>query len=233
MSKAGLRELQSHYLGCVNLEDYPWISARRIAGQRVDMARLADDDSSMSRGARRTLNRQHPGATTMATTTANAPASKPKVHLTKLFINNEWVDPVDGGEFETYNPATGEVIAKVAAAGPADVDKAVKAARHGPGIRSLEHDGRRRSRPAALQAGRPGRAERRRAGRARIAQLRQDDQRLQGRHAGRLQHAALLRRLGRQDRRPDDPGARQLPVVHACGSRSAWSARSSPGTSRC
>ena len=65
----------------------------------------------------------------MATTTAKAPASKPKVQLTKLFINNEWVDPVDGGEFETYNPATGEVIAKVAAAGPADVDKAVKAAR--------------------------------------------------------------------------------------------------------
>ena len=49
--------------------------------------------------------------------------------LTKLFIDNKWVDPVDGGEFETYNPATGEVIAKVAAAGAADVDKAVKAAR--------------------------------------------------------------------------------------------------------
>ena len=53
----------------------------------------------------------------MATTTAKAPTSKPKVKLTKLFINNEWVDPVDGGEFETLNPATGEVIAKVAAAG--------------------------------------------------------------------------------------------------------------------
>jgi aldehyde dehydrogenase (NAD+) len=46
-----------------------------------------------------------------------------------LLINNQWVDPVDGGSFDTYNPATGEVIAKVAAAGPKDVDKAVKAAR--------------------------------------------------------------------------------------------------------
>ena len=59
-----------------------------------------------------------------------APAtSGPKVKLTKLFIDNKWVEPVDGGEFETFNPTTGEVIAKVAAGGPADVDKAVKAAR--------------------------------------------------------------------------------------------------------
>jgi aldehyde dehydrogenase (NAD+) len=64
----------------------------------------------------------------MATKVA-AVASRPKVRLTKLFIDNKWMDPVDGDEFETYNPATGEVLAKVAAAGPKDVDKAVKAAR--------------------------------------------------------------------------------------------------------
>jgi aldehyde dehydrogenase (NAD+) len=64
----------------------------------------------------------------MATKVATA-ASKPKVRLTKLFIDNKWVDPVDGDEFETYNPATGEVLAKVASAGTKDVDKAVKAAR--------------------------------------------------------------------------------------------------------
>ena len=62
-------------------------------------------------------------------TKAAAAQSRPKVRLTKLFIDNKWVDPVDGGEFETFDPATGEVIAKVAAAGPADVDRAVKAAR--------------------------------------------------------------------------------------------------------
>ncbi len=93
----------------------------------------------------------------MATKVATAP-SRPKVKLTKLFIDNKWVDPVDGGEFETYNPATGEVIAKVAEAGKADVDKAVKAARKRPRNRALEHDGRRRSRPAAVQARRPDRA---------------------------------------------------------------------------
>ncbi len=54
---------------------------------------------------------------------------KPKIRLTKLFIDNAWVDPAEGGSFETFNPATGEPIARVAAATAADVDRAVKAAR--------------------------------------------------------------------------------------------------------
>ena len=150
----------------------------------------------------------------MAQATLKRPAA-PAVKETRLFIDNKWVDPVDGGDFEPYNPATGEVIAKVAAAGAADVDKAVKAAR-----RALE------SGPwSTMDAADRGRllfkladlveTERRRAGRPRIAQLRQDDHRLAGRHGRRRQHPALLRRLGRQDRGPDGPGARQLPVVHA------------------
>src|SRR5438128_2531861 len=53
----------------------------------------------------------------------------PPISQTRLLINNEWVDPVEGGSFDTYNPATGEVIAKVAAGTAKDVDKAVKAAR--------------------------------------------------------------------------------------------------------
>ena len=66
----------------------------------------------------------------MPTKTAAAPSKpKPKIPFTKLFIDNKWVDPVGGGDFETINPATGEVLAKVAAAEKADVDKAVKAAR--------------------------------------------------------------------------------------------------------
>ncbi len=150
----------------------------------------------------------------MPTKTA-AVSSKPKTRLTKLFIDNEWVDPVDGGAFETLNPATGEVLAKVAAASPADVDKAVKAARRALESKALEHDGCRRPRPASLQAGRPGREKRRRAGRARVAQLRQDDHRFQGRHGRRRQHPPLLRGLGRQDRGPDGAGARQLLVLHA------------------
>ncbi len=66
----------------------------------------------------------------MSTKTAAAPSkAKPKIPFTKLFIDNKWVDPVGGGDFETINPATGEVLANVAAAEKADVDKAVKAAR--------------------------------------------------------------------------------------------------------
>jgi aldehyde dehydrogenase (NAD+) len=60
--------------------------------------------------------------------TMKRPAA-PAVKLTKLLIDNQWVDPVDGGSFDTYNPATGEVLAKVAAASAKDVDKAVRAAR--------------------------------------------------------------------------------------------------------
>ncbi len=56
-------------------------------------------------------------------------ATPPKIRQTRLLINNEWVDPVDGGSFETLNPATGETIAHVAAGTAADIDRAVKAAR--------------------------------------------------------------------------------------------------------
>jgi len=55
--------------------------------------------------------------------------AKAVIRQTKLLINNEWVDPVEGGSFDTLNPATGEVIAQVAAAGPKDVDMAVRCAR--------------------------------------------------------------------------------------------------------
>jgi aldehyde dehydrogenase (NAD+) len=63
------------------------------------------------------------------TRTPRSATTAPAKFQTKLLINNQWVDPVDGGSFETLNPATGQPIATVAAAGPADVDKAVKAAR--------------------------------------------------------------------------------------------------------
>jgi phenylacetaldehyde dehydrogenase len=47
----------------------------------------------------------------------------------KMLIGGQWVDAVSGKTFETYNPATGEVLAHVAEADAADVDRAVKAAR--------------------------------------------------------------------------------------------------------
>jgi aldehyde dehydrogenase (NAD+) len=52
-----------------------------------------------------------------------------QIKQTRILIGNKWVDSVSGKTFETINPATGEVIAKVAEADAADVDLAVKAAR--------------------------------------------------------------------------------------------------------
>ncbi len=46
-----------------------------------------------------------------------------------LFIGGRWVASETGQTFETINPATTERLARVAQAGPADVDRAVEAAR--------------------------------------------------------------------------------------------------------
>jgi acyl-CoA reductase-like NAD-dependent aldehyde dehydrogenase len=46
-----------------------------------------------------------------------------------LFIGGEFVESEDGSPFKTVNPATEEVLAEVTAAGPRDVDRAVRAAR--------------------------------------------------------------------------------------------------------
>ncbi len=62
-------------------------------------------------------------------TVASAPAEV-AVGPTKLLINNKWTNSKSGKTFPTFNPATGEEICQVAEADAADVDEAVKAARH-------------------------------------------------------------------------------------------------------
>jgi phenylacetaldehyde dehydrogenase len=47
----------------------------------------------------------------------------------KLLINGKWVEAASGKTFATYNPATGEVLANVAAGDKEDIDRAVKVAR--------------------------------------------------------------------------------------------------------
>lgn len=49
---------------------------------------------------------------------------------TRLYINGRFVDSQSGKTFPTFNPATGEELIRVAEADKADVDIAVKAARH-------------------------------------------------------------------------------------------------------
>jgi len=51
--------------------------------------------------------------------------SKPR----RMLIDGKWVEALSGKTFETYNPATGEVLAQIAEADRADIDLAVKAAR--------------------------------------------------------------------------------------------------------
>jgi len=63
---------------------------------------------------------------------APAPESRDIVTIAPeygLFIGGEFRPAAAGGTFATINPATGEALAKVAEAGPADIDQAVAAAR--------------------------------------------------------------------------------------------------------
>ena len=61
---------------------------------------------------------------------------------TELYIAGEWRKPESGAYFDTINPASGEVLARVAEGGAADVDAAVKAARkaQGPWARLPGHE---------------------------------------------------------------------------------------------
>jgi len=47
----------------------------------------------------------------------------------KMLINGKWVESASGKTFETFNPATGEVLSHVAEGDKEDIDRAVKAAR--------------------------------------------------------------------------------------------------------
>jgi phenylacetaldehyde dehydrogenase len=47
----------------------------------------------------------------------------------KMLINGKWVEAASGKTFPSYNPATGEVLARVAEGDREDIDRAVKAAR--------------------------------------------------------------------------------------------------------
>ena len=55
-------------------------------------------------------------------------ATNTKIKPGRLLINGEWV--TGSKQFDTTNPATGEVLTQVAEASASDVDRAVQAARH-------------------------------------------------------------------------------------------------------
>jgi phenylacetaldehyde dehydrogenase len=51
--------------------------------------------------------------------------SKPR----KMLVNGKWVEAASGKTFPTYDPSTGEVLARIAEGDKEDIDRAVKAAR--------------------------------------------------------------------------------------------------------
>src|SRR4051794_1990358 len=83
-----------------------------------------------------TLSVREPGAepprTRLAWDYAPAPEATDHLRLRErydLFVDGRFVPPEDGGVVTTVNPATEEPLAEVAFAGPADVGRAVAAAR--------------------------------------------------------------------------------------------------------
>jgi aldehyde dehydrogenase (NAD+) len=67
-------------------------------------------------------------AQTVSTPKPNKPAA-PAVPDQQMLIGGRWVSAASGKTFDTLNPATGEVICRVAEGAKADIDLAVKAAR--------------------------------------------------------------------------------------------------------
>ena len=143
------------------------------------------------------------------------------------YINGEWTR--SAATFETSNPATGEVLAKVAQADAAEVDRAVKAARAAlPGWQALT--GHQRARYLYAFARQVQKHSRRLAvletmdnGKS-IRESRDIDIPLVARHF--YHHAGWAQLLGDLTKAST---ARSSPATRP----SASSARSSPGTSRC
>lgn len=65
----------------------------------------------------------------MTTASIEPAIAPPKIRQTKNLIDGRWVDSASGETFDTFNPATGEVIAQVSASDARDVDQAAAAAR--------------------------------------------------------------------------------------------------------
>ena len=87
----------------------------------------------------------------------------------RMLIGEEWVDAGTGETFETFDPGTGEVLARVPEADAADVDLAVAAARAAFTDRrwlGLPVAQRSAAHPDHVASRRPDRPTRRRAGRA-------------------------------------------------------------------
>ena len=71
----------------------------------------------------------------------------------RFYIGGDWVQPSSHDTIDVVNAATEEVMGRVPEGTPADVDRAVAAARDG--LRRLEHHAARGPRGAARRPSRP------------------------------------------------------------------------------
>lgn len=69
------------------------------------------------------------GESSMATVQADERARDLASAPRKMLIGGEWIEASSGSTLDLFNPATGDVLAKMPSGGPIDVDRAVKAAR--------------------------------------------------------------------------------------------------------
>ena len=134
-------------------------------------------------------------------------ASSTTTLTTRMVIGGESLDAADGQTFDVVNPATGGVIATAPLGGPADVDRAVEAAR-----RAFDE----RKGWATWAAGKRGRTLAKFA--ALIKEHTEELAQLESRNVGKPitrvawrdhrgePRVRLLRRRREQDLRPDDPG---------------------------
>ncbi len=119
----------------------------------------------------------------------------------QLYINGGYTSATSGRTFETINPATGEVLATVQAAGREDVDRAVESAQRGQNLGGDDRHGTL-AHPASRR--RPSAPAQRRAGAAGDAGYRETPQRnRRRRYRHRRRRAGVLRRI--------DPGAGRQP----------------------
>jgi phenylacetaldehyde dehydrogenase len=68
-------------------------------------------------------------ATTASATLLDQNVSRIVSRTQKILINGKWVEAASGKTFPTYNPATGDILSRVAEGDKEDIDRAVKAAR--------------------------------------------------------------------------------------------------------
>ena len=133
-----------------------------------------------------------------------------------LFINGETRRARSGELRELREPATGEVLARAAMGGEADVDRAVDAARAALDG-AVGQDARHGALSPAARARGRNRREPQRARRARVAQRRQGDLVGQGGARRRDRELPLLRVRDRVDRRPLESDRRLAALLLAEG----------------